>query len=119
MKFPHVAPLAFPASWRLSLLLACSALAACSSSSDPSNGFVGTGGNAPIVEMDACTALLDCCTADDACPLYCSNYPTDCDRLFHYELVLGYCSGYTYKGFVADSGLPMPDASTCPPDAGS
>ena len=115
MKFPHVAPLAFPASWRLSLLVACAALNACSSSSDSNESLMGPGA---IVEPNACSALTDCCTADDACPLYCS-YPTDCDRLFKYELVLGYCSAYTYTGFSADGGLPMPDASTCPPDAGS
>ena len=67
-------------------------------------------GAGAVVETDSCAALADCCTADDAGDLYCSDVTTDCDTNFQYELNYGYCSGYTYTGFtVVDVSEPTTD----------
>ena len=90
-------------------LFAAVALAsgACSSSSVRS-APTWTMGSEPAadatVESDSCTALAACCAADEAGNLYCA-VTSGCDDAFQYELNYGYCSRFTYSGFVDNTEL--------------
>ena len=55
-----------------------------------------------VIETDACTALVDCCLADDSGDLYCDDITSNCEVAFQLELDYGYCSGYTYTGFAVE-----------------
>ena len=72
-----------------------------------------------IVAPDACAALADCCAANEAGDLYCSDVSSNCDDAFQYELNYGYCSGYIYVGFVANTGLSEPSDPGGSVDAGN